>query len=49
VHGALPEPTNRPGVTTPDEERVLTLAMQVLLGPPIGTDLAERPAGLEET
>jgi hypothetical protein len=49
VHGALPEPPDRPGVAAPDEERVLALAMQVLLGPPIGTDLAERPAGVEET
>jgi hypothetical protein len=48
VHGALPEPAERPGVTAPDEERVLALAMQVLLGPPIGTDLAEQPAGQEE-
>jgi hypothetical protein len=30
-------------VTAPDEERVLALAMQVLLGPPIGTPLAEQP------
>jgi hypothetical protein len=49
VHGALPEPAERPGVTAPDEEQVLALAMQVLLGPPIGTELAEQPAGLEET
>jgi hypothetical protein len=44
VHGALPEPADRRGVTAPDEERVLALAMQVLLGPPIGTPLAEEPA-----
>lgn len=44
VHGALPEPAERRGVTAPDEERVLALAMQVLLGPPIGTRLAEQPA-----
>jgi hypothetical protein len=43
VHGALPEPVERRGVTAPDEERVLALAMQVLLGPPIGTSLAEQP------
>jgi hypothetical protein len=53
VHGALPEPAERPGVAAPDDERVLALAMQVLLGPPIGTPLAEQPAeppaGLEET
>jgi hypothetical protein len=36
VHGQLPDPGDRPGVTAPDDERVLTLAMQVLLGPPIG-------------
>jgi hypothetical protein len=42
VHGALPEPRERSGVTAPDEERVLALAMQVLLGPPIGTTLARR-------
>ena len=42
VHGALAVPDRRPGVTAPDEERVLALAMQVLLGPPIGSPLAER-------
>ena len=36
VHGDLPEPSVRPGVTAPDEEGVLALAMRVLLGPPIG-------------
>jgi hypothetical protein len=49
VHGVLPEPAERPGVAAPDEERVLVLAMQVLLGPPIGTEPAERPAGREVT
>jgi hypothetical protein len=44
VHGVLPEPAERPGVTAPDEERVLMLAMQVLLGPPIGTAHAAHPA-----
>jgi hypothetical protein len=44
VHGALPEPAEGPGVTAPDEERVLLLAMQVLLGPPIGSVPAEREA-----
>jgi hypothetical protein len=44
VHGALPAPTEQPGVVAPDEERVLLLAMQVLLGPPIGSVLAEREA-----
>jgi hypothetical protein len=43
VHGALPEPGERSGVTAPDEEGVLALAMRVLLGPPIGTALALRP------
>jgi hypothetical protein len=37
VHGALPAPDDRPGVTAPDEERVLALAIQLLLGPPIGS------------
>jgi hypothetical protein len=43
VHGDLPEPsaappTGRPGdgAAAPEDERVLALAMQVLLGPPIG-------------
>jgi hypothetical protein len=40
VHGDLPEPSVRPGAPAPDEERVLALAMRVLLGPPIGA-----PAG----
>jgi hypothetical protein len=44
VHGTLPEPTERRGVTAPNEERVLALAMRVLLGAAIGTTLAERPA-----
>jgi hypothetical protein len=43
VHGALPEPVDRRGVTAPDEERVLALAVQVLLGPRIGTPQAEQP------
>ena len=33
VHGALREPGARSGVTAPDEEGVLALAMRVLLGP----------------
>ena len=45
VHGALPGAAERPGVMAPDEERVLALAMQVLLGPPIGTTLAEQVSG----
>jgi hypothetical protein len=36
VHGQLVDPGDRPGVTAPDGERVLVLAMQVLLGSPIG-------------
>jgi hypothetical protein len=48
VHGDLPDPSDVPatgrqggqvgevGVAAPDDERVLALAMQVLLGPPIG-------------
>ena len=36
VHGDLPEPSVRPGVTAPDEAGVLALAMRVLLGPSIG-------------
>jgi hypothetical protein len=44
VHGALPAATERPGAAAPDEERVLLLAMQVLLGPPIGSVLAAREA-----
>ena len=40
VHGDLPGPSERPGVTAPDEEGVLALAMRVLLGPPIGAGVA---------
>jgi hypothetical protein len=43
VHGALLEPVARAGVTAPDDERVLELAMRVLLGPPIGTRPADQP------
>lgn len=49
VHGALPEPVERPGVTAPDEDRVLMLAMQVLLGPPIGTAQAARTGQTAQT
>ena len=54
VHGVLPAPARRRGASTPDDERVLALAMQVLLGPPIGSSLAEQPVpspgrGEEET
>lgn len=44
VHGTLLEPSHLVGAQAPDEERVLALAMRVLLGPPIGTSLAEREA-----
>jgi hypothetical protein len=44
VHGDLPEPSERPGVTAPDEEGVLALAMRVLLGPPIGAPVASDSA-----
>jgi hypothetical protein len=40
VHGDLPEPSVRPGVTAPDEEGVLALAMRVLLGSAIGQPVA---------
>jgi hypothetical protein len=42
VHGHLAEPADRPGVTAPDEDGVLALAMQVLLGPPIGAPTTPR-------
>jgi len=35
VHGDLPDPTDRPGVAAPDEERVLALAMRLLLDAPL--------------
>jgi len=35
VHGDLPDPTGRPGVTAPDEDRVLALAMRLLLEAPL--------------
>jgi hypothetical protein len=37
VHGALADPDDRSGVTAPDEDGVLALAIEVLLGPPIGS------------
>ena len=40
VHGDLPGPSERPGVTAPDEEGVLALAMRVLLGPSLETRVA---------
>jgi hypothetical protein len=45
VHGDLPEPSERPGAPAPDDERVLALAMRVLLGPPIGVPVAVPVAG----
>jgi hypothetical protein len=36
VHGALTDPVDRAGVSAPDEDGVLALAIRVLLGPPIG-------------
>jgi hypothetical protein len=44
VHGALAAPDDRPGVTAPDEQRVLALAIQILLGPPVGSATAEQSA-----
>jgi hypothetical protein len=46
VHGDLPGPSERPGVTVPDEEGVLALAMRVLLGPAIGSPVASDLADL---
>jgi hypothetical protein len=47
VHGALPDPAGGPadlqGVRAPDDERVLALAVRILLGSPIGTPRSERP------
>ena len=56
VHGALTDPVDpvvdrtvdRAGVTAPDEDGVLALAIRVLLGPPIGGPSATSMAG-EET
>jgi len=42
VHGALAAPDDRPGVAAPDEERVLALAVRLLLGPPIGSAPAQQ-------
>jgi hypothetical protein len=42
VHGALAAPDDRPGVAAPDEERVLALAIRLLLGPPIGSAPAQQ-------
>jgi hypothetical protein len=43
VHGVLADPADRPGVTAPDGEGVLALAIQVLHGPPIGSAGTTRP------
>ncbi len=47
VHGELPDPSDRPGVTAPDEERVLALAMRLLLDAPFAAPGAETGAGGE--
>jgi hypothetical protein len=48
VHGVLSDPvehsSGRRGVRAPDDERVLALAVQLLLGPRIGTAEAEQEA-----
>lgn len=45
VHGVLRDPVEqRDDARVPDDERVLDLALQVLLGPPIGTRPAQEPA-----
>jgi hypothetical protein len=44
VHGILRDPVAPPDAKAPDDDRVLTLAIRVLLGPRIGTGLAEQPA-----
>ena len=46
VHGDLPGPSKRSGVTAPDEEGVLALAMRVLLGPPIGAPVDRAVANM---
>lgn len=48
VHGVLAEAVERSGVTAPDEDRVLTLAMRLLLGPAIGSPMAEQSPRDEE-
>ncbi len=48
VHGVLADPVEHPagraGVRGPDDDRVLALAVELLLGPRIGTAQAEREA-----
>jgi hypothetical protein len=44
VHGDLPDPAGGPGVTAPDEERVLAVAMRLLLEAPLA-GLETEPAG----
>jgi hypothetical protein len=44
VHGVLRDPVEQPGAEAPDDERVLALAIRVLLGPRIGTGAAVQPA-----
>jgi hypothetical protein len=43
VHGVLRDSVGQAGVGAPDDERVLGLAIRVLLGPRIGTRSAEEP------
>jgi len=43
VHGVLRDPAEQRDARVPDDERVLALAVQVLLGPPIGTRPAQEP------
>jgi hypothetical protein len=49
VHGALTDPADGQGVQAPEDARVLALAMQVLLGPRIGTAPTGQPAEREVT
>jgi hypothetical protein len=49
VHGALEDPADRPGVVAPDEDGVLALAIQVLLGPAIGSPVTGAMRTGEET
>jgi hypothetical protein len=44
VHGVLRDPVEQRGAGMPDDERVLDLAIRVLLGPRIGSRSAQEPA-----
>ena len=48
VHGDLPGPSERPGVTAPDDDGVLALAIRVLLGPAIGVPVVTNTADQTE-